>query len=257
MNPALNNLDKVELQSFQTSDALAGAVAGAWLDEIESANRAGKFQSVALVGGRIMQKFFLSTAEKAAARNVSFAGVRFFWADERCVPPEDAQSNFKLANDLLLKPLRIAPAQIHRVRGELPPPEAVALANAELVSIALDKNGQPVLDLIFLSPGEDGHVASLFQNAMSETVTNAKCNTPFIFVPNSPKPPPRRISLNYNAIAAGREVWVLASGKGKEDALKKSLNREGQASETQTSLGRIIENRQMTKIFMDVPVCME
>ena len=240
---------KFELISLPGPDALVAAVAGAWLDEIESANRTGKSHSVALVGGRITQKFFLSAAEKAIARKVSFAGVHFFWADERCVPPDDPESNFKLANDLLLAPLRIAPAQIHRLHGELPPEEAVNQANAELLSAVPTENGQPVLDLIFLSPGEDGHVASLFQNARFEPEKNAKCNAPFIFVPDSPKPPPRRISLNYNAIAAARQVWVMASGAGKEDALKRSVNAEGQ-----TSLGRVIKSRLMTKIFVDIPV---
>jgi 6-phosphogluconolactonase len=240
---------KFELNSFPGPDALVSAVASGWLDEIESANRAGKTHSVALVGGRITQKFFLSAVENAIARKISFAGVHFFWADERCVPPDDAESNFKLANDLLLRPLRIAPAQIHRLRGELPPGEAVAQANAELLGAVPSENGQPVLDLIFLSPGEDGHVASLFQNARFDPEKDAKCNAPFIFVPDSPKPPPHRISLNYNAIAAAREVWVMASGAGKEDALKRSVNTEGQ-----TSLGRVIKSRLMTKIFVDIPV---
>ena len=240
---------KFELTSFPGPDALAAAAAGAWLDEIESANRAGKSHCVGLSGGRITQKFFLSTAEKAMARRVSFDHVHFFWADERCVPPDDPESNYKLAQDLLFAPLRIAEANIHRLRGELEPENAVAEANTEIHRIPPNEGGQPILDLIFLGMGEDGHVASLFQNARSGAEKNAKCNDPFIFVSDSPKPPPRRISLSYNAIAAARQVWVLASGAGKEDALKQSVNAEGQ-----TSLGRVIKSRLMTKIFVDIPV---
>lgn len=247
---------KFELNSFPTSDALVAAAAGAWLDEIEAANRAGKPYCVALVGGRIIHNFFLATAEKAIARKVSFARVQFFWADERCVGPDDPESNFKGANDLLLKPLHIAASQIHRLRGELEPEEAVAQANEEILHIVLNNDGLPILDLIILSPGEDGHVASLFQNARFESGKDAKCNGPFIFVPNSPKPPPRRISLNYNTIAVARQVWVLASGAGKEDALKRSLHAEGNISEGDTSLGRVIKSRQMTKIFVDIPIRM-
>jgi 6-phosphogluconolactonase len=242
---------KFELISFSGPDALAAAAAGAWLDEIESANRAGKSHCVALSGGRITQKFFLATAEKAMARKVSFDRVHFFWADERCVPPDDPESNYKLAEDLLFAPLRIAEGNIHRLRGELEPGDAVAAANTEIRRIAHNDNDQPILDLVFLGMGEDGHVASLFQNARSETEKDAKCNGPFIFVSNSPKPPPRRISLNYKAITDALKVWVLASGAGKEDALKRSVNAEGQ-----TSLGRIIKSRLMTKIFVDIPVRM-
>src|SRR5580692_11095484 len=218
----------VELLSFPGPDTLAAAAASAWVDEVESANRAGKSYSVALSGGRITEKFFISTAEKALARKVSFGRVHFFWADERCVPPDDPESNYKLADDLLFEPLKIAEEQIHRLRGELPPEEGVAKANSEFAGIVTNESGQAVLDLIFLGMGEDGHVASLFQNARFDPAKGAKCNGPFIFVPDSPKPPPHRISLNYKAIQAARQVWVLASGAGKEAALQKSLNPEGQ-----------------------------
>jgi 6-phosphogluconolactonase len=249
---------KFELISFPNPDALAAAAAAAWLDEIEAANRVGKPHCVALSGGRITQKFFLSTAEKALARKISFAGVHFFWADERCVPPDDPESNFKVADDLLFTPLHIAPGQIHRLRGELEPEAAVAEANAEISRIILNTNElQPIIDLIFLGMGEDGHVASLFQNARFEAEKDAKCNRPFIFVSNSPKPPPRRISLSYNAIAAARQVWVLASGAGKEVALKQSVNAEGNMSEAETSLGRVIKSRSTTKIFVDIALRIE
>ncbi|HSY42382.1 MAG TPA: 6-phosphogluconolactonase [Candidatus Acidoferrum sp.] len=242
-------MQNVELLSFSGPDALAVAAAAAWVDEIESANRAGKSYSVALSGGRITQKFFISTTEKALARKVSFGHVHFFWADERCVGPDDPESNFKLANDLLFGPLKIAEGQIHRLHGELPPEEAVAKANSELAAVAQNENGQAVLDLIHLGMGEDGHIASLFQNARFDSQKDAKCNEPFFFVPNSPKPPPRRISLSYKAIIAAKRVWVLASGAGKEDALRKSLTADGQLP-----LGQVIKNRKNTKIFTDINV---
>jgi 6-phosphogluconolactonase len=242
-------MQNVELLSFPGPDALAVAAAAAWVDEVESANRTGKSYSVALSGGRITQKFFLSTVEKALARNVSFGRVHFFWADERCVPPDDPESNYKLADDLLFEPLKITDAQIHRLRGELPPEEAVAKANAEIAEIVTSENGQAILDLIHLGMGEDGHIASLFQNARYDAEKDAKSNGSFFFVPNSPKPPPRRISLNYKAIIAARNVWVLASGTGKEDALKKALSAEGQLP-----LGQVIKNRKKTKVFTDINV---
>ncbi len=242
----MNNFDLI---SFPGPDALAAAAAEAWVDAVESANRSGRPYSVALSGGRITQKFFLSTAEKGLARGVSFGHVHFFWADERCVPPDDPESNFKLADDLLFDPLKISESQIHRLRGELPPEESVVQANAEISRIVSSDGGQTILDLILLGMGEDGHVASLFQNARFETTKDAKCKGPFIFVPDSPKPPPHRISLDFNTIVAARQVWVLASGKGKEDALKKSLGAEGQ-----TPLGHVIKMRRDTKIYVDIPV---
>jgi 6-phosphogluconolactonase len=234
-----------ELISFANADELAARAANAWLGEIESANRAGKPHCVALSGGRIAQKFFAATVEQTKARKISFECAHFFWADERCVPPTDPESNFRLASVLLFAPLKIPASQIHRIRGEEPPEAAVKTAVAELRRIALpDKNGQPVLDLIFLGMGEDGHVASLFPSATPEILN---CTSPFLAIENSPKPPPRRISLSYAVIAAAEQVWVLVPGAGKEAALRESLMSGGQ-----TPLARVVQSRSHVKIFSDI-----
>ncbi|HEY4984314.1 MAG TPA: 6-phosphogluconolactonase [Verrucomicrobiae bacterium] len=136
-------MKNLELISFANVGKLAQAVASAWLDEIESANRAGKTHCVALSGGRIAQKFFTATVEQARARAVSFELTHFFWADERCVPPDDAESNFKLANELLFLPLKISENQIHRIHGELPPDKAAELATAEIRRVTLSSPSPP------------------------------------------------------------------------------------------------------------------
>jgi 6-phosphogluconolactonase len=233
-----------ELISFASADELAHAAAGAWLDEIEAAHRVGNPHCVALSGGRITQKFFIATVEQATARKTSFASVHFFWADERCVPPADPDSNFKVANELLLAPLKIPALQIHRLHGESLPASAVSVAEAELYRIvSQNKKYQPAFDLIFLGMGEDGHVASLFPNAGPEVLN---CTAPFLVVENSPKPPAKRITLSYAAIAAAKHVWVFISGAGKEGARSESLRPEGQ-----TPLARVIRSRQGLKIFTE------
>jgi 6-phosphogluconolactonase len=241
-----------ELIAFASADELARAAASAWLDEIESANRAGKAHCVALSGGRIAQKFFAATVEQAGLRKIGDGGtqslptnVHFFWADERCVPLTDPESNFKLASELLFAPLKISANKIHRIRGEVSPQAAVNIAEAELGRIApADKNGQPALDLIFLGMGEDGHVASLFPDAPPEILN---CASPYLAIENSPKPPPRRISLSFAAIAAARQVWALVSGSGKEAACRESLRPGGQ-----TPLAHVLRSRSGTKIFCDI-----
>ena len=247
-------MPNIELFSFANADELARAAASAWLDEIESANRTGKTHCVALSGGRIAQRFFTATAGQAKERKIRDGGappfpanVHFFWADERCVPPTDPESNFKQADELLFTPLNISKNQIHRLRGEIPPAEAVALAAAELRKFAApDENDQPVLDLIILGAGEDGHVASLFPNSIE---ANKDITVPFLAVGNSPKPPPRRISMSYAALKASRNLWILASGAGKETMLRESLAAGGQ-----TPLARVVQSRSArpgTKIFSD------
>lgn len=235
---------KFELFSYPTADGLARAAADAWLNEIEAANRTGKTHSVALSGGRITQKFFNATVTQAQARKVSFDGVHFFWTDERCVPPTDPESNFKLANDLLFTPLKIVTDRIHRLRGEDDPQVAVKTAEAELFGVAPRNRDQlPVLDLIFLGMGEDGHVASLFPDAPPELID---VSVPFLVVKDSPKPPPTRISLSYKTIFAAKNICVLISGNGKATALRESLSPNGR-----TPLAHVISARPV-KIFSDI-----
>ena len=238
-------MQNLELIHSAGADELASAAAAAWLDQIEAANRAGQPHSVALSGGRITQKFFAATVAQGRARKVSFARVHFFWADERCLPPTDPESNFKMANELLFSPLHIGAEQIHRLRGEAAPAAAVANAEAELRRVVtVAKNNLPALDLILLGMGEDGHVASLFPNATPATLN---CPTPFLFVNNSPKPPPQRISLSYAAIGAARQVWALVSGAGKEAAFRESIRPDGQ-----TPLARVIRSHPGVKVFSDI-----
>ena len=87
-------MQNFEFISFANADELARAAASAWLDEIESANCAGKLHCVALSGGRITQKFFNETVAQAKTRGDSFANVHFFWADERSTPPSRSRWPF-------------------------------------------------------------------------------------------------------------------------------------------------------------------
>ena len=232
-----------ELISFATDNELARAVADRWLDELAAAESNVPF-CVAVSGGRIAQKFFAAAAERALNRGMSLDQVHFFWADERCVPPTDAESNYALAKIYLLDPLRIQPDKIHRLRGEIDPKWAAAEAEAEICRLAsLNPDGQPVLDLIFLGMGEDGHVASLFPGAPGEIVKNRSVYLPVV----ASKPPPQRITINFATITSAKQVWVLASGAGKERALRESLSSEGT-----TPLARVLRLRNRTQVFSDI-----
>src|SRR5437867_3971498 len=176
---------------------------------MELSARAGRPHYVALSGGRIARRFFAAAANSGKARRGAFHSVQFFWSDERCVPPTEPESNFALAQELMLGPLGIETSQIHRVRGEQPPEVAATEASAELGrSAPRGKEDQAMLDLIFLGMGEDGHVASLFPGEPEEVMNSNAVYRAVV----AAKPPAHRISLGYPAIAAARQVWVLASG---------------------------------------------
>lgn len=232
-------MNNFELNNFENSNDLAEHAASLWLEQV----RKKPAQNVALSGGTISRLFFQKIAERAIAEQIFLSDVHFFWADERCVPPTDPESNFAMANENLFSKVNIQPDKIHRICGELDQAEAVTQANHEIERV-ISQLGIPILDTVFLGLGPDGHVASLFPNARLEVLT---CEQPFLAIENSPKPPPQRISLSYASIAAANDVWVLISGSGKENALRESLSDAGT-----TPLARVLQSRQQTKIFTDV-----
>lgn len=227
------------LHQFSDAECLAQAVAKRWLGTLQTRSTDRPF-TVALSGGRIpkaLYKAFALVADESVLRN-----VHFFWGDERVVPPTDPDSNYHLAAVPLLLALKIPENQVHRMQTERDEAFAVQQAEAELCRVAeMNAQGQPVLDLVFLGMGEDGHVASLFPGDAEALHTNAVYRAV-----TGPKPPPRRITLGYPALAAAREVWVLASGTGKQEALQASLAPAGA-----TPLSRVVHSRANTEIFID------
>lgn len=239
-----------ELRKFFRPEELAKQAAADWLTQLlERSTKVDRVPyTVALSGGRITKTFFEEIVRQipkntSGVRRLFAGGVHFFWADERCVPPDDAESNYLLARQLLFEPLEVPESHIHRLRGEGPELQALKEALDTICRVAPMFNGQPVLDMIFLGMGEDGHTASLFPGEPDDVM-----NDPAVYrAVTAAKPPPRRITLGYAAIAAAREVWVLISGDGKEDALRKTLS-----SAPPTPLGRVIRLRENTTIYTDV-----
>ncbi|MSU21927.1 MAG: 6-phosphogluconolactonase [Pedosphaera sp.] len=234
-------MNNFELLTFAGETDLAEAAAKRLLGEIARVSSTGAY-CIALSGGRITEHFFSSIVKECQRRAVTLDRVHFFWSDERCVPPTDPDSNFAVAEEHLLLPLAVAPEQIHRIRGELEPVAAAADAGAEVARLCpVDERQQPVFDLVLLGMGEDGHVASLFPNELEETVKT-------IYRPvRASKPPPNRITMSYLTIGAAREVWVLASGAGKQRALRESLVSGGT-----TPLAKVLSRRQRTTVFTDI-----
>lgn len=239
-------MSRYELKPFPSDATLAAHVAGLWLDQVAQREAAGQTISVTLSGGRITKRFFAEVVAQASKRNLSLQNVEFFWADERCVPPTDPESNYRMSEELLFKPLFIAAPRIHRIKGEIDPAQAARDAEADLRNTLPATSGAyPAIDLIFLGMGEDGHIASLFPGASREVNESTAAFLPVVAV----KPPPQRITLNYGIIAAAQQVWVLASGAGKETALQDALSPNGV-----TPLAKVLQQRSSSVIFTDIAI---
>lgn len=209
-----------------TTCADAEAVAARAKEEITRHLRAARSERrpvhVALSGGRSPER----TYELLARSPQEWEEVEVWFADERCVEPEDEQSNYRMVAQSLLDPAGIAPERVHRMEGELDPDEGASRYEAALLAsvprerASAPEPGPPVLDLIVLGIGEDGHVASLFPDAPSLAAAESRA---CLGVHDSPKPPPERITLTLSVLRAARRCLLLATGASKADAVAAML----------------------------------
>lgn len=240
----------VDVLRFDTTADLAAAAAARLVERVHGVPLRAPPLAVALSGGRVAPLFFdaIVAADRAAGPSavprLAFRPVHFFFADERCVPPADPESNFAAARARLFEPLRVPSARIHRLRGEEVPAVAAHTAGAALRALLRAPPADlPALDLVCLGMGEDGHVASLFPEAPPEVT-----ESPAVYVPVvGPKAPRRRLTLTFAALAAAREIWVLVSGVGKEAALATSL------AGGPTPLARVLRENPRVTLFTDLP----
>eukprot|EP00735_Rhodelphis_limneticus_P012040 TRINITY_DN5215_c0_g1::TRINITY_DN5215_c0_g1_i1::g.23405::m.23405 TRINITY_DN5215_c0_g1::TRINITY_DN5215_c0_g1_i1::g.23405 ORF type:complete len:326 (-),score=24.28,sp/Q9LMX8/6PGL1_ARATH/36.40/2e-35,Glucosamine_iso/PF01182.15/3.4e-50,Sugar-bind/PF04198.8/1,Sugar-bind/PF04198.8/1.6e+02 TRINITY_DN5215_c0_g1_i1:68-991(-) len=184
----------------------------------ERLSQSGKF-SIALSGGSSLNIVAKALSPHIVQENnlCPFKWLCYF-ADERCVPHEHTDSNSRAAAQVLLEPLQVE--NVRRVDTSLSPEEAAA-CYASVMDHELEEHPvshAPVLDLVVLGVGEDGHVASLFPGHPLTLQTGFQQSF-VLSLHDSPKPPPSRVTLSFRTINSARMVVVLATGAGKRDAL--------------------------------------
>jgi len=214
----------------------ARLVAGGILDA-QVRGREGTF-SLALSGGRAAALLYREMVRQARGRSISLSDVDFFWCDERCVPPDLAESNYRVAREELFDPMGIAGRRIHRLMGELSPDVGAERANDVWRAWVASRNrwgGDGSLDCAVLGVGEDGHVASLFPANLSSDLAR---QTPFRAV-RGPKPPPDRLTMGYELLWGAQIVMVLATGEGKAQVVEDSV-----LGRLDTPLARVLRGRE-------------
>jgi 6-phosphogluconolactonase len=193
--------------------AIARAVAESFVAKARAAIEARGTFSVALAGGSSPKAAYalLATEYRDA---LAWGQVRFFFGDERCVPPDDDESNYKMAYQAMLGPLGIPGGHVFRMRGEdLPASAAVAYA-AILTSELPAAHGAPTLDFIMLGMGPDGHTASLFPGTDPLTGDDELVRAPYV-----EKFGTYRITLTPRVLNAAYDLEVETAGPSKSDAL--------------------------------------
>ena len=228
------------IDRFEGAEQLADSVARRLLGRLGER----QLRSIALSGGRITVKLFQSISELAKDQNLPLGDLKFFWADERCVPLDSSDSNYALAKEHLFDPLGIAKEQVYPFAGGQSPTEMSRLGQSMLSQeLPLEQSGVPVLDLILLGMGEDGHIASLFpENLSSDQGREESC-----YDVVASKPPPDRITLSFPVLEAAKEVWLVISGDGKAEVLRAALG-----GDKSRPVGHLLSLRQHTSILTDL-----
>ncbi|MGH7776715.1 MAG: 6-phosphogluconolactonase [Candidatus Dormibacterales bacterium] len=188
---------------------LAGpeAVAAAAADAIVAAFSEGA-RTLALAGGSTPRRCYQLLGE----RRIAWGRVTILFGDERCLPPDHPESNYRMARESLLG--RVSPATVHRIPAELGPAEGARLYDPVV-------SGLRPLDLVILGVGPDGHCASLFPGAGALAATGSA-----VAVHDAPKPPPGRVSLTLEALREARRVIFLATGAEKAEAVARAARAE-------------------------------
>lgn len=174
--------------------------------------------NVALSGGSTPRIWFKDIV-KNHAEHIDWSRVHVYWGDERCVPPDDEDSNYGMAKKYLLDHVSIPQTNIHRIMGELNPEEAARLYTNELKA-NLSTEAVPVFDLIILGMGGDGHTASIFPHEINLWDSNEFC-----VVATHPSTGKHRISLTGKVINNAISVAFLVTGKNKAEMINNIFNR--------------------------------
>ncbi len=239
-------MSAAELRILEHGEELAREAADfvVWLGE-QAIARHGRFR-LALSGGSTPKALHGLLAGPAFANLLDWSRVAFFFGDERCVPPDHADSNFRMANETLLKPLKIAQDRVFRMRGEDTPEQAARHYEDSIrKEFGVAAPAWPSFDLILLGLGDDGHTASLFPQ------TQALSERQSLVVPNqAPQGTKQRLTFTAPLINHAQAVVFLVSGAGKAPAVKAVL--EDRAADPKKFPAKLVQPEQGRLIwFLD------
>lgn len=226
-----------EIVVVENLEGLAREAAQRFTDlAVEAVEFRGRF-SVALSGGSTPVALYRILAETPYREQIPWTGVHLFWGDERCVPPGDPGSNYRMAEETLIASVPIPPENVHRIRGELEPQMAARAYERELFDFFCGPRTR--FDLVLLGLGNDGHTASLFPN--SPALDETEHLTAAVQAHYQDRPA-YRVTLTLPAINTARAVLFLVAGSDKAGiarAVLEGTTRQSPARKVRPSAGEI------------------
>ena len=212
----------VEYRVYDGADALSRAAAEHFLETAQAAVKARGKARIAISGGSTPKRTFALLANPAEAflKGMPWEQIELDWVDERCVPPDHPDSNYRMTREAMLDKVPLKPEQVFRIEGELEPDAAAARYESTIrAQFRLEGAQVPRFDVLALGMGDDGHTASLFPHtaALHELGRIAVAN----HVPQQKES--WRVTLTQPVIVEASEIFFLIGGKDKADPLHRVL----------------------------------
>jgi len=205
---------------FHSIDELAVSLSGEMIRLASESVHAGRPCNIALSGGTTPGVLFEKIASSTEDPGL-WNGVNFFWVDERCVPPDHQESNYRMTDETLIRPLSLSYDHVFRMMGEEEPHAEAKRYEALLRSALPSREGLPCFNLILLGMGKDGHTASIFPDQMDLLHSRRLCE-----VARHPGTGQQRITLTGPIINNADRVCFMITGPGKAGVLASILHHE-------------------------------
>lgn len=215
------NNTKQQMNTKTTIKASATQVAEAFIEHwLELLKQSKDDFHVALSGGST-PKLLFQLIKEDHLEQFPWERIHFWWGDERMVPPNNDESNFKWAFELLIRHTNFPMKNLHRILGEMPAENEQLRFTAEMITKMPVENGAPVFDLVILGLGTDGHTASIFPDRMD--LFNTENISALV---NHPESGQQRVTLSGLTINNSKNVAFLVTGNSKKDRVKEIFSHD-------------------------------
>jgi 6-phosphogluconolactonase len=195
---------------FPTAEQVVESLA----NDMKAFSELGRPVHISLSGGSTPKMLFKLLSTDTYATSIQWNNLHFWWGDERCVAPDDAESNYGEANALLFSKVNLPVENIHRIRGEEEPKAEAERFAQEMADVIPTENGTPVFDWILLGVGADGHTASLFPGQTDYQDENLSV------LASHPESGQIRVSKTAKVLEAAKRISYLVLGAGKVEIVK-------------------------------------
>ena len=204
---------------YDTPQRLAHAAAEVFAKYSSDGVAARGVARIAISGGSTPKRMLALLAEEPFRSQIDWEKLRLYWVDERCVPADHADSNYRMTREQLLSKVPLAEENVFRMEGELNPEDAASRYEATLRnSFRLEGAEAPAFDLVLLGMGDDGHTASIFPNTSAIDAMGT-----LVAANHVPQKDSWRITLTWPVINHGRRVVFLVEGAAKAEVLREVL----------------------------------